>query len=198
MAMTAKKTAIALGGIDGKKMKAICAFGNRDNALHLFHTPFVYNGHILATNGEAAVIVDATPHLRVPLCPSKCYSLPSDMLERMLVRDVFYFSENQEGVFTLDKLSEGRAELVDASDKLATSAAQLLEMAEEKHSAKVDISSIGFAPTLVKKVCALADAYGAPTMIFETVPQERGRLPRLQVSFPTHPGIKVIVMPKKL
>ena len=196
--MTPKQTAIALNGIDGKKMKAICAFAHKDNVLHYFHTPFIYKGHLFATDQEIAAVIDCSSFLRnIPLDADKVYSLPAQILDKALVRDVFYLSETSEGEKMLSKVGESSAHLNDYTDKLSPVGDALLAMAQEKHDSEVNISSVGFAPALVKKTCALADAYGISTMVFETVPHTSNSL-RLQVSFPTQAGVKVIIMPKRL
>lgn len=196
--MTPKQTAIALNGIDGKKMKAICAFALKDNALSILSTPFIYKKHLFATNQEVAVVIDCSSFLRISLDADKAYSLPAQILDKALARDVFYLSETSEGEKMLSKVGDSSAHLNNCTDKLSPIGDALLAMAQEKHDSEVNISSVGFAPALVKKVCALADAYNVSTMVFETVPQTKKSLPRLQVSFPAQAGVKALVMPKRL
>lgn len=194
--MATVNPAIGLGGFTGKQMKAIMGFCNKDNALHLLHTPFFYGGKLYATNQYIALVMDTNTLQNQRIPQDKAWSIPSDVVEKCLVKDAFYPSAGDDGTPVWVKLGTELCQAFnDRTAQLSGPADQLKELAERDDD--VSASPQWLDPKLVEKVCALADAFGVSTVKAETVPYN-GVDFYVRVKFYGRDDMTAIIMPKRM
>ena len=194
--MATVNPAIGLGGFTGKQMKAILGFCNKDNAIHLLHTPFFYGGKLYSTNQYVALIMDASAKQNQCIPQDKAWSVPSDVVEKCLVKDAFYPSAGDDGTPVWAKFgTEVCQAFKDHTVQLSGPAEQLKELAERD----ADVSAVPqwLDPKLMEKVCALADAFGVSTVKAETVPYNEKDF-FVRVKFHGRDDMTAIIMPKKV
>lgn len=194
--MATVNPAIGLGGFTGKQMKAIMGFCNKDNAIHLLHTPFFYGGKLYSTNQYVALVMNANTVQNQRISQDKAWSIPSDVVEKCLVKDAFYPSAGDDGTPVWVKFGTEVCHVFeDHTKQLAEPAEQLKELAER--DADVSAAPQWLDPKLMEKVCALADAFGVSTVKAETVPY-RGVDFYVRVKFYGRDDMTAIIMPKKV
>lgn len=190
---------LAMGGFTGKQMKALMGCCHKDSVMHLLHTPFFYGGKLFATDQTICAIYDVYNIPEGTMPRDKCWSIPSETVEKCLVKDTFYptVAGSPDGTPVWAKLKSDLGRLCeDNTEKLANPAKFLLELAE-KDACLDYVAPQWFDPKLMSKACALADAFNLCTMRFETVPYGNGSY-FLRGKFSGNDKLTIIIMPKRV
>lgn len=189
------------GSISGREMKAVAAFTHKDNAMSLFHTPFVYNGRLWATDSYRMVVID-WPQAE-ELDPDKVYKIPEEALEKILVGYEYAISTTAEMPEIFNIKTHGSWKLEDTTERMSKRVVQLQEMLD----AEIDcgtpehpIAIAGVNPAFVSEACDIAKAISCPTITFGySAPKSLKTMEIMRVKFIG--GTKnadVIICPKRV
>ena len=179
------------GSISGREMKAVVAFTHKDSALGLFHTPFVYNGRLWATDSYRMVVID-WPQAE-ELDTDKVYKIPEE----------YAISTTAEMPEIFNIKTHGSWKLEDTTERMSKRVIQLQEMLD----AEIDcgtpehpIAIAGVNPAFVSEACDIAKAVSCPTITFGySAPKSLKTMEIMRVKFIG--GTKnadVIICPKRV
>lgn len=190
---------LAMGGFTGKQMKALLGVCHKDKVMRLLNTPFFYDGKLFATDQTICAIYDTSDVPESVISRDKCWSIPSEVVEKSVVKDTFYpsIAGSSDGSPVWVKFKSDLSRLCeDNTEKLTSPAKFLLKLAERDACADY-VAPQWFDPKLMSKACALADAFNLCTMRFETVPYGNGSY-LLRGKFSGNDKLTIIIMPKKV
>lgn len=197
---------VNMGAFTGKQMKAINAFTTSANGSYL-STPFFCGDYLIASDTFCCLRIkkDAYQQKLFPADSGFAYKLPDDALKKMLVNDVFYFSNVSDGLEFIKVESKPKESTYNYSQirevkELNTTGQQIIQMFDEVVNPLTPeqvaaLNVCGFQPKYLKMVTNLAEAFNISCLNFEYYNKDDLKFPLVKVNFPYYPDIEAFICP---